>query len=381
MNTIKLTVQEATLLKYLMKGSAFNSDKLDLTKSWEEQELENGDAYYDIVDLDAYNEAISANSGANAVISNLKKLGIIDLFDDDAPDGSPMTWLIIEKENFELIKTLDLNVQSELKEVKAEEVKKEPKKEETKKATTAKAKKEDPKEPKKEVKKTEPKEPKKEDPKSEVKKTEPKAEKKTTAKKTATKTKTVETKKEPKTTKAVEPKKETKEVKVEPTKKEETKPTASKTRKPCNFIDFTLQDGMTVEEGIKNLTKNHCKNRLMKYARRYGMYWKSDDDQFINWKNAVEAIKDRMNGVKCTITELPKIDKGTKPTLDIRFAQGADVNLELEKLSFYYSEGRIMSVAKQLGITFKEDSNAWENAKKAIKEWVANDYFPVIMNG
>ena len=40
-----------------------------------------------------------------------------------------------------------------------------------------------------------------------------------------------------------------------------------------------------------------------------------------------------------------------------------------------------MSVAKQLGITFKEDSNAWENAKKAIKEWVANDYFPVIMNG
>ena len=339
MNTIKLTVQEATLLKYLMKGSAFNSDKLDLTKPWEEQELENGDAYYDVVDLDAYNKAIGANSEANAVISNLKKLGIIDLFDDDASDGSPMTWLIIEKENFELIKTLDLNVQSELKEVKAEEVKKEPKKEETKKATTAKAKKEDPKETKKEVKKT-----------------------------------------EPKITKAVEPKKETKEVKVEPTKKEETKPTASKTRKPCNFIDFTLQDGMTAEEAIKNLTKNHCKNRLMKYARRYGMYWKSDDDQFINWKNAVEAIKDHMKGVKCTITEFPKIDKGTKPTLDIGFAQGADVNLELEKLSFYYSEGRIMSVAKQLGITFKEDSNAWENAKKAIKEWVANDYSPVIIN-
>lgn len=349
MSTIKLTFQEATLLKYLMNGSAFNSDQIDLTKSWEEQKLENGDAYYDVVDLDAYNKAIGANSGANAVISNLKKLGIIDLFDDDASDGSPMTWLIIEKENFELIKTLDLNVQSELKEVKAEEVKKEPKKE-------------DPKEPKKEVKKTEPKEPKKEDPKSEVKKTEPKAEKKTTAKKTATKTKTVE------------PKKETKEVKVEPTKKKETKPTASKTRKPCNFIDFTLQDGMTAEEAIKNLTNKHCKNRLMKYARRYGMYWKSDADQFINWKNAVEAIKDHMNGVKCTITEFPKIDKGTKPTLDIGFAQGADVNLELEKLSFYYSEGRIMSVAKQLGITFKEDSNAWENAKKAIKEWVANDY-------
>ena len=355
MSTIKLTFQEATLLKYLMKGSAFNSDQIDLTKSWEEQKLENGDAYYDIVDLDAYNKAIGANSGANAVISNLKKLGIIDLFDDDASDGSPMTWLIIEKENFELIKTLDLNVQSELKEVKAEEVKKEPKKE-------------DPKEPKKEVKKTEPKETKKEDPKSEVKKTEPKAEKKTTAKKTATKTKTVE------------PKKETKEVKVEPTKKKETKPTASKTRKPCNFIDFTLQDGMTAEEAIKNLTNKHCKNRLMKYARRYGMYWKSDADQFINWKNAVEAIKDRMNGVECTITEFPKIDKGTKPALDIGFAQGADVNLELEKLSFYYSEGRIMSIAKQLGISFKEDSNAWENAKKAIKEWVANDYSPVIMN-
>ena len=350
MSTIKLTVQEATLLKYLMNGSAFNSDQIDLTKSWEEQKLENGDAYYDIVDLDAYNKAMSIIEGANAVLSHLKGLGVIDLFDDDASDGSPMTWLIIEKENFELIKTLDLNVQPELKEVKAEEVKKEPKKEETKKATTAKAKKEDPKEPKKG------------DLKSEVKKTEPKAEKKTTAKKTATKTK------------AVEPKKETKEVKVEPTKKEETKPTASKTRKSCNFIDFTLQDGMTVEEAIKNLTNKHCKNRLMKYARRYGMYWKSNDDQFINWKNAVEAIKDHMNGVKCTITEFPKIDKGTKPTLDIRFAQGADVNLELEKLSFYYSEGRIMSVAKQLGITFKEDSNAWENAKKAIKEWVANDY-------
>ena len=333
MSTIELTVQEATLLKYLMKGSAFNSDQIDLTKSWEEQKLENGDAYYDIVDLDAYNKAMSVKEGANAVLSHLKELGVIDLFDDDASDGSPMTWLIIEKENFELIKTLDLNVQSELKDVKAEEVKKE-----------------DPKEPKKEVKKTEPKETKKEDPKSEVKKT------------------------EPKTTKAVEPKKETKEVKVEPTKKEETKPTASKTRKACNFIDFTLQDGMTVEEGIKNLTKTHCKNRLMKYARRYGMYWKSDADQFINWKNAVEAIKDHMNGVKCTITEFPKIDKGTKPTLDIGFAQGADVSLELEKLSFYYSEGRIMSVAKQLGITFKEDSNAWENAKKAIKEWVTNDY-------
>lgn len=118
----------------------------------------------------------------------------------------------------------------------------------------------------------------------------------------------------------------------------------------------------------------------MKYARRYGMYWESDADQFRNWQNAVEAIKDRMNGIQRDV-ENPKIDKGTKPALDIRFAQGADVNLELEKLSFYYSEGRIMSVAKQLGITFKEDSNAWENAKKAIKEWVANDYFPVIMNG
>lgn len=44
MSTIKLTFQEATLLKYLMKGSAFNSDQIDLTKSWEEQKLENGDA-------------------------------------------------------------------------------------------------------------------------------------------------------------------------------------------------------------------------------------------------------------------------------------------------------------------------------------------------
>ena len=280
MTNIKLTAQEATLLKYLMNGSAFNSDQIDLTKSWEEQKLENGDAYYDIVDLDAYNEAMCIKEGANAVLSHLKELGVIDLFDDDAPDGSPMTWLIIEKENFDLIKTIDLNVQ------------------EAPKAKTA------------------------------------------------------------------EPKKHTE----------------SKAKKSSHFIDFTLQDGMTAEEAIKNLTNKHCKNRLMKYARRYGMYWESDADQFRNWQNAVEAIKDRMNGIQRDV-ENPKIDKGTKPALDIRFAQGADVNLELEKLSFYYSEGRIMSVAKQLGITFKEDSNAWENAKKAIKEWVANDYFPVIMNG
>lgn len=280
MTNIKLTAQEATLLKYLMNGSAFNSDQIDLTKSWEEQKLENGDAYYDIVDLDAYNKAMSIKEGANAVLSHLKELGVIDLFDDDAPDGSPMTWLIIEKENFDLIKTIDLNVQEAPK----------------------------------------------------AKKAEPK------------------------------------------------KHTAPKAKKTSHFIDFTLQDGMTAEEAIKNLTKSHCKNRLMKYARRYGMYWESDADQFRNWQNAVEAIKDRMNGIQRDV-ETPKIDKGTKPALDIRFAQGADVNLELEKLSFYYSEGRIMSIAKQLGITFKEDSNAWENAKKAIKEWVANDYFPVIMNG
>lgn len=280
MTNIKLTAQEATLLKYLMNGSAFNSDQIDLTKSWEEQKLENGDAYYDIVDLDAYNKAMGIKEGANAVLSHLKELGVIDLFDDDAPDGSPMTWLIIEKENFDLIKTIDLNVQEAPK----------------------------------------------------AKKAEPK------------------------------------------------KHTESKAKKSSHFIDFTLQDGMTAEEAIKNLTNKHCKNRLMKYARRYGMYWESDADQFRNWQNAVEAIKDRMNGIQRDV-ENPKIDKGTKPALDIRFAQGADVNLELEKLSFYYSEGRIMSVAKQLGITFKEDSNAWENAKKAIKEWVANDYFPVIMNG
>lgn len=65
---------ETKLLEEFLLGSAFNGDKLDLTKPWNEQILECEDCWQEIADIRSYATLLNTNnSGARGVLGSLTK--------------------------------------------------------------------------------------------------------------------------------------------------------------------------------------------------------------------------------------------------------------------------------------------------------------------
>lgn len=98
-----MTDNELKLLKYIISVNHFNGDKLDLTKSWEEQNLESDICFYSIVELKEYSKLLGlSEEGARGVLGNLTKKGFCSTMQDQ--DDKKLFWLHIYKEQFERIK-------------------------------------------------------------------------------------------------------------------------------------------------------------------------------------------------------------------------------------------------------------------------------------
>ena len=69
---------ETKLLEEFISCSAFNGDKLDLTKPWNEQILECDDCWQEIADIRSYATLLNTNnSGARGVLAlSLKKVSL-----------------------------------------------------------------------------------------------------------------------------------------------------------------------------------------------------------------------------------------------------------------------------------------------------------------
>lgn len=94
MENTKLTEKEMMVLKAIMADSNFNSDSLDITKTWEEQHIE-GENYYAFPDTKDYGCGMPTPV-VKGVFGSLVKKGMIDILPD--------VWLIISEWNFNNIK-------------------------------------------------------------------------------------------------------------------------------------------------------------------------------------------------------------------------------------------------------------------------------------
>lgn len=97
-----ITEKEEKVLRAIIAESNFNFNKVDLTKSWDEQVFESG--YFEaFADTRDYGCGLSKQA-ARGVFGNLSKKGLITLSEDENGDGRPLTWIIINEKNFNNIK-------------------------------------------------------------------------------------------------------------------------------------------------------------------------------------------------------------------------------------------------------------------------------------
>lgn len=102
---INLTDNEKILVQYATCLSDFNGDKLDFSKNWEEQRLENEDYFFDIVDVKCYAKHLKLSvNQTKGVLGSLAKKDLVTLADDIDGDDKPMTWLRVYEDNFNKIK-------------------------------------------------------------------------------------------------------------------------------------------------------------------------------------------------------------------------------------------------------------------------------------
>ena len=93
---LTLTEKEEMVLKAIIKESNFDSTRLDITKSWEEQRVR--DYFWAFADTKDYGCGMSKQT-VRGIFGSLVKKGLISLSDDD-----DITWIVIGKEEFENIK-------------------------------------------------------------------------------------------------------------------------------------------------------------------------------------------------------------------------------------------------------------------------------------
>lgn len=102
-STKEITEKEEKVLRAIISESNFNCCKLDLTKSWEEQRLEDPDAFWAFADVKDYGCGMTKGQ-TRGIFGSLSKKNLIELSEDEGGDGKPFTWIIIREDNFNNIK-------------------------------------------------------------------------------------------------------------------------------------------------------------------------------------------------------------------------------------------------------------------------------------
>lgn len=97
---ITLTANEKMVLDKIMAKSNFNGDRIDITKGWEHQYLEDPEKYWGFADVNDFGCGLSRQA-TRAIFGSLCKKGLIHIWKDDDENFS---WLTIDEENFENIK-------------------------------------------------------------------------------------------------------------------------------------------------------------------------------------------------------------------------------------------------------------------------------------
>lgn len=96
--------KEEKVLRSIISGSNFNADKIDITKSWEEQSLEDPDNFWAFADVKDYGCGMTKGQ-TRGVFGSLSKKNLIGLMEDEGGWGQPpVTWIVINEENFNNIK-------------------------------------------------------------------------------------------------------------------------------------------------------------------------------------------------------------------------------------------------------------------------------------
>lgn len=97
-----ITEKEEKVLRAIIAESNFNFNTVDLTKNWDEQVFESGH-YEAFADTKDYGCGLSKEA-ARGVFGSLLKKGLISLAEDEDGNGRPLTWIIIDEEEFNKIK-------------------------------------------------------------------------------------------------------------------------------------------------------------------------------------------------------------------------------------------------------------------------------------
>ncbi len=93
-----LTEKEEKVLRVIIAKSNFNCNSLDVSKSWEEQRLEDPEAFWAFADVKDYGCGMN-KAQTRAIFGSLQKKGLIMVAKDDG-----CTWIVIREENFNSIK-------------------------------------------------------------------------------------------------------------------------------------------------------------------------------------------------------------------------------------------------------------------------------------
>ena len=94
-----LTAKEEKALELIiMNPSAFNNDLLDFSKTWREQELEDGESWWSFADAESCGWEGSGKEWSG-IISALVTKGLISTFDDEG-----INWVLISEDEFNNIK-------------------------------------------------------------------------------------------------------------------------------------------------------------------------------------------------------------------------------------------------------------------------------------
>lgn len=97
MANTKLTEKEEMVIRAIIAESNFNCNKLDITKSWEEQRLE-GEMFWAFADVKDYGCGMGKQE-TRGVFGSLVKKGCMDVCDDDS-----CTWITIDEKQFNRIR-------------------------------------------------------------------------------------------------------------------------------------------------------------------------------------------------------------------------------------------------------------------------------------
>lgn len=100
----RLTEKEEKVLRAIIKESNFNINSLDITKSWNEQILEDPETFWAFADVNDYGCGMS-KAQTRAIFGSLVKKNLISITEDDNGENV-VSWITIDEKQFNSIKAM-----------------------------------------------------------------------------------------------------------------------------------------------------------------------------------------------------------------------------------------------------------------------------------